>query len=162
MPSPQSAPVLVAAAEGLAIENPVGGVMTFKATASDTAGAPTAIETIAAPGEGPPLHVHVEDEVIYTLEGSFRVRLGDTIQQADPGSFVFIPAGTPHTWQNIGEKPARSFATITPAATALEEFFQRYAELPAGERGADAFSRIAAETRAFEVLGPPLAVSDPL
>jgi quercetin dioxygenase-like cupin family protein len=162
MSSQRSVPVLVAAGDGLAVENPVGGVMTFKATARDTAGAVTAIETIAAPGEGPPMHVHIEDELIYTLEGRFRIRLGDTIQHAEPGSFVFIPAGTPHTWQNIGEEPARFFATIMPAATAFEEFFQRYAVLPAGERGLEAFSRIAAETRAFDVLGPPLAVSDPL
>ena len=29
------------------------------------------------------------------------------------------------------------------------------------ERGVDAFSYLAAETRAMEVLGPPLAQSDP-
>lgn len=155
-------PAVVAAGQGLAVENPVGGVMTFKATAGETDGALTAIETIAARGEGPPLHVHDEDELIYTLEGSFRVRLGDTIQPADAGSFVFIPGGTPHTWQNVGEQPARFFAAIMPAATAFEEFFRRYAELPVDERGVDAFARLAAQTKAFEVLGPPLAVSDPL
>lgn len=162
MTNRRSVPAVVAAGEGLAVENPVGGVMTFKATARDTAGALTALETIAAPGEGPPLHVHAEDELIYTLEGSFRVRLGDSIQKAEPGSFVFIPGGTPHTWQNVGDRPARFFATITPAATAFEEFFHRYADLPSAERGTEAFARIAAETKAFEVLGPPLVVSNPL
>jgi hypothetical protein len=49
-----------------------------------------------------------------------------------------------------------------PAATAFEEFFRRYAQLPVDERGGEAFARIAIETKAFEVLGPPLAVSDPL
>ena len=155
-------PAIVAAGEGLAVENPVGGVMTFKATARDTAGALTALETIAAPGEGPPLHIHAEDEVIYTLEGTFRVRLGDAIERVEPGAFVFIPGGTPHAWQNVGERPARFFATIMPAATAFEEFFQRYAELPGDERGVEAFARIAGETQAFAVVGPPLAVSDPL
>lgn len=158
----RSMPTVVAPGQGLAVENPVGGVMTFKATASETAGVLTAIDTIAAPGEGPPLHVHAEDELIYTLEGRLRVRLGDTIQPAEPGSFVFIPSGTPHTWQNVGDQPARFFATIMPAATTFEKFFRLYAELPVDERGVEAFARLAVETKAFQVLGPPLAVSDPL
>jgi oxalate decarboxylase/phosphoglucose isomerase-like protein (cupin superfamily) len=122
----------------------------------------TALDRIAAPGEGPPLHVHTENEVIYTLEGTFRITLGDSIQEAQPGSFAFIPSGTPHTWQNVGERPARFFATIMPAASAFEEFFRRYAELPASKRGVEAFSRLAAEAKAFEVVGPPLADSNPL
>jgi hypothetical protein len=48
-----------------------------------------------------------------------------------------------------------------PAATAFEEFFRRYADLPGCEQGTEACGRIATETQAFEVLGPPLAVSDP-
>jgi len=76
-------------------------------------------------------------------------------------SFVFIPRGTPHTRQNVGTKPLRFFATIMPATVAFEEFFKRYAQLPAEERGVEAFARVAAETKAFEV-GPPLAESDPL
>ena len=153
---------VVAAGEGLSVENPVGGVITFKAMAGDTDGAVTALETSAAPGEGPPLHVHAEHELIYTLEGTFRIRLGAEIQQAGPGSFVFITGGTPHTWQNVGDRPARFFATVMPAAAAFEEFFRRYAQLPVDERGTEAFARIAVETRAFDVLGPPLAVSNPL
>lgn len=155
-------PAFLSAGDGRAVENPVGGVLTFKATADGTDGALTALETVAAPGEGPPLHVHAEDELIYTLEGTFRVKLGAAIQEAQPGAFVFIPGGTAHTWQNVGDRPARFFATIMPAATAFEEFFRRYAQLPADERGPEAFARIAAETMAFEVVGPPLAVSDPL
>jgi oxalate decarboxylase/phosphoglucose isomerase-like protein (cupin superfamily) len=112
--------------------------------------------------EGPPLHVHDQDELIYTLGGSMRVKLGDTLSEAPARSFVFIPRGTPHTWQNIGSEPLRFFATIMPAAVAFEEFFKRYAQLPAEERGVEAFARVAAETRAFEVVGPPLAESDPL
>jgi quercetin dioxygenase-like cupin family protein len=152
---------VLAAGEGFAVENPLGGVMTFKATSRDTGGVVTAIDTTVAPGDGPPLHVHVEDELIYTLEGAFRIRLGDTISTAAPGAFVFIPAGTPHTFQNIGTGPGRLFATVMPAARPFEEFFERYAELPETERGIDAFARLGAETGALEVVGPPLAVSHP-
>ena len=155
-------PMVVAARAGLSVENPVGGILTFKATSDETGGAVTALETIAAPGEGPPLHLHAEDELIHTLEGVFRIKLGDTLYELTSGTFVFIPNGTPHAWQNIGSGPARFFATITPGATAFEEFFRRYAKLPADERGVEAFARLARETRAFEVVGPPLAESDPI
>jgi hypothetical protein len=59
---------------------------------------------------------------------------GDTLREAPAGSFVFTPRGTPHIWQNVGAEPLRFFATIMPAAVAFEEFFKRYAQLPAEER----------------------------
>ncbi len=156
-------PFTLAPGEGTSVENPTGGVTTFKATSDQSGGGLTAIEGVSAPGEGPPLHVHREqDEFIYTLDGTFRVRLGDDLIEALPGSFVFIPRNTPHTWQNVGVEPLRFFATIMPAAVAFEEFFKRYAQLPAEERGVKAFARLATETKAFEVVGPPLAESDPL
>jgi quercetin dioxygenase-like cupin family protein len=154
--------LVLAPGEGLSFENPTGGTVTFKIMSHQSGGALTAIEGTAEPHEGPPLHVHDQDEVIYTLDGTLRVKLGDTVRETPPRSFVFIPRGTPHTWQNAGAEPTRFFATVMPATTAFEEFFRRYAELPAEERGVEAFARLAAETQAFQVMGPPLARSDPL
>jgi quercetin dioxygenase-like cupin family protein len=154
--------LILAPGEGLSVENPMGGLLTFKTTSDESNGALTAIETFVVRQEGPPLHIHEEDELIYTLTGSLRVKLGDTLRELPPGSFVFIPRGTPHAWQSVGTEPLRFFATIMPAAVAFEEFFVRYAQLPAEERGVEAFARLAAETNAFEVVGPPLAESDPL
>ena len=146
---------------GLAVENPVGGVLTFKAMSAETGGTLTAIDTLAAAGEGPPLHVHHEsDETIQTLEGQFRIKVGDRMIDAPAGSFVFIPRGTPHTWQNVGATPARFLAAVMPADPRFEEFFVRYSRLPAQERGTEAFARLAAETRGVEVLGPPLASAE--
>jgi quercetin dioxygenase-like cupin family protein len=152
----------VAPGGGLSVENPTGDVTIFKALSGDTGGALTAVEGVSAPGEGPPLHVHRDqDELIFTLEGRYRVRLGDQLHDAPAGSFVFIPRGTPHTWQNIGDGRARFFAALMPASPGFEQFFVRYAELPPHERGVAAFARLAGETRAMEVLGPPLAQSHP-
>jgi quercetin dioxygenase-like cupin family protein len=143
---------------GMSVENPVGGILTFKAMSDETGGVLTAIETIAAAGEGPPLHVHNEnDETIHTLEGQFRIKVGDRMIDAPAGSFVFIPRGTPHTWQNVGGAAARFLAAVIPADPKFEEFFVRYAQLPAHERVPEAFARLASQTRAFDVLGPPLA-----
>ena len=155
-------PFALAPGEGTSVENPTGGVTTFKALSDQSGGGLTVIEGVSAPGEGPPLHVHREqDEFIYTLDGTFRVRLEDELIEAAPGTFVFIPRDTPHTWQNVGDGPARFVATLIPASVEFEEFFLRYGDLPLRERGVEAFSRLAAETRAMEVLGPPLAQSHP-
>lgn len=163
MPGDAMEPFALAPGEGLSVKNPVGGVLTFKAMADSSGRVLTAMETIAAPREGPPLHVHRhQDETIYTLDGRFRIKLADTVVDAPPGSFVFIPRGTPHTWQNVGDAPARFFATIMPASIRFEQFFVRYSRLPLAERGAEAFAQLAKQTQAFEVLGPPLADSTPL
>lgn len=153
-------PFALAPGGGVSVENPTGGVTTFKLVSDQSGGGVTVIEGVSAPGEGPPLHVHREqDEFIYTLEGTFRIRLGNDVIEARPGSFVFIPRNTPHTWQNIGEGPSRFVATLIPGSVEFETFFRRYAELLPEERGVEAFSRLAAATKAMETVGPPLAES---
>ena len=154
-------PFALAPGDGTSVENPTGGVTTFKAVSDQSGGGLTVIEGVSAPGEGPPLHVHREqDELIYTLDGTFRVKLGDELIEALPRSFVFIPRGTQHTWQNIGDGFSRFVAALVPASVEFEEFFHRYGELSPEERGMEAFSRLAAETSAMEVVGPPLPQPD--
>jgi quercetin dioxygenase-like cupin family protein len=136
--------------------------LTFKVRAEHTDGAVTVVETTAPPGEGPPLHVHAnEDETLYTLVGTFRFRMEDEVQTAPTGAFAFIPRGTPHTWQNVGDAPARVLAIFTPAAAGMERFFERFADLPEDEMGLEAFRRLSREADT-EVVGPPLAASHPL
>lgn len=153
-------PFAVAPGEGLSVENPTGGRITFKSMADSTGGACTVVEATAQPGEGPPLHVHREqDETIYVVEGRYRVRLGERELEATAGTFVFIPRGVPHTWQNAGTEVSRFVAALAPADVRFERFFVRYSELAADERGVEAFARIARETQGMEVVGPPLAGS---
>jgi quercetin dioxygenase-like cupin family protein len=81
--------------DGQTVANPAGGGLTCKARSGQTGGALTAWESTAAPGEGPPLHLHVnEDEFMYVLEGWLRFRLDET-DAAPAGSFVFIPRVSP-------------------------------------------------------------------
>jgi hypothetical protein len=94
--------------------------------------------------------------------GMFRVKLGDVIVDAPFGSCVFIPRETPHTRQNVGDTPGRFFAIVMPAAIGFEQLFMRYAALPSHERGPEAFARLGIETSALEVVGPPMAQSDPI
>jgi len=152
--------VFLAPGEGAAVKNPVGGPLTFKIRGAQTNGALTAFESVAAPGEGPPLHLHEhEDEIWYALEGTFRMKLNGNLREAPAGTFVFIPKGVVHTWQNVGDEPGRILAIITPAG--LDDFFERFAALPADASPAEEFRRLGAEV-GMTVVGPPLHESDPL
>src|SRR5260370_28121707 len=101
--------LILAPGEGLSVENPVGGILTFKITSDESAGAVTAIETVAAPHEGPPLHVHDDEEGLYTLDGTFRVKLGNTLHEVPARSFVLIPPRPPDTCHYILAASARFF-----------------------------------------------------
>jgi quercetin dioxygenase-like cupin family protein len=141
------------------LKNPAGGELTFKARGDQTGGSLTAFESSAAPGEGPPVHRHArEDEVIYVLEGQLRFKLDEKVLDAPAGSLVYIPRGTAHVWQNSGDDPARFLVFFTPAATGMEQFFERSAGLGGDLSASEAFKRFAGDA-GMEVLGPPMAVA---
>jgi quercetin dioxygenase-like cupin family protein len=152
--------IVVGPGDGQTVANPAGGGLTYKARGGETGGALTVWESTAAPGEGPPLHLHSnEHEFMYVLEGRLRFRLGETDHTAPTGSFVFVPRGVPHTWQNAGDDDARILFVFTPASPGMERFFERSAELPEDTRMAEAFKTLASDA-GMEVVGPPLARSD--
>ncbi len=144
--------------DGERSRSPLGGDLRFLVRGEQSNGALAAIEAVAPPGEGPPLHVHNrEDETIYILEGEFRCKLGDDLTTTSAGSFVFIPRGLPHGWQNVGDQPGRMLITFAPAG--MEGFFDRLSHLT--EFDLESFRSAAAE-HGMDVVGPPLAESDPL
>jgi quercetin dioxygenase-like cupin family protein len=155
---PEPKPTIRRPGDDAPLVNPVGGEIRFKLRGEHSGGRLMVLETIIPPGEGPPLHTHAgEDEVLLVLEGAMRFRLGDAVEAGPTGSFVYVPRGTAHTWQNIGQEPARMLVLFTPAG--MERFFDAFAAL--ATPGAEAFARAGAEA-AMKVVGPPLAVSHPL
>jgi quercetin dioxygenase-like cupin family protein len=158
MPKETPQGIAVGPGQGKRVRSPIGGDITFIVRGEESDGQLAALEAIAPPGEGPPLHFHGrEDETVYILDGEFRFKLGDELSTIHPGSFVFIPRGLRHTWQCIGDRPGRFLFTFAPAG--MEGFFERLASLT--EFDLDAFRAAAAE-HGMEVVGPPLAESDPL
>jgi len=156
--TPKSKGITVAPGETNRVRSPIGGDITFIVRGEQSDGALTALEAAAPPGEGPPLHFHGrEDETVYIIEGEFRFKLGDELSTIGPGSFVFIPRGRKHTWQCIGDRPGRFLFTFAPAG--MEGFFERLASMT--EFDPEEFRAAAAE-HGMEVVGPPLAESDPL
>jgi quercetin dioxygenase-like cupin family protein len=153
-------PIVVRPGAGPTIQGPVGGPLTFKLRGDQADGALTVFENVIAPGDGPPLHTHAdEDESWYVLEGTMRFKLDGRLHTAPAGSFVFAPRTAPHAFQNMGAEPARMLVWFTPSG--MERFFDGFATLPDGSDIPAAFARVGGEV-GMEVLGPPLAVSDPL
>jgi len=72
-------------------------------------------------------------------------------------AFVFVPRGRPHTFQSVVDEPARILIHFTPSG--IERFFEGFAALEAP--GPGAFERVGAEV-GMDVVGPPLAQSDPI
>jgi quercetin dioxygenase-like cupin family protein len=61
----------------------------------------------AKPGQGPPLHTHPYVEVIFMLEGSATVTLGDETREVKAGAIAVVPANTPHRFVNTGSSLLR-------------------------------------------------------
>ena len=69
------------------------------AEGADTDDAFELVEDQRNEGEGPALHVHHHsDEAFYVIDGSFRFTRGAAELAALPGSYVFVPRGTPHRY----------------------------------------------------------------
>ncbi|HWJ82655.1 MAG TPA: quercetin 2,3-dioxygenase [Nocardioides sp.] len=139
--------------------------MTVKADSQRTGGLYTMIEFSAPQGFGPPQHVHRdEDEAFLILEGGMRVVCGDETWQAEPGSFVFLPRGVPHSFI-VTEGPAvRGWQLTTPAG--FEKFVAALGEPAPGpglpqptEPDVPTLARISAE-HGYDIVGPPLNLDD--
>jgi quercetin dioxygenase-like cupin family protein len=89
------------------------------------------------------------------LEGDVRFKLDDELHAGGVGSFVFVPRGRPHTFQNVGDEEARILIHFAPSG--MERFFEAFDALETP--GPDAFERVAVGV-GMEVVGPPLAQSD--
>jgi quercetin dioxygenase-like cupin family protein len=135
--------------------NLLGVSVTFKAMKEDTGGAYSLFELIVT-GDGPPQHIHkAEEEAFYVLEGEVNIQIGDQTIRRTAGSFVLIPRGTVHTFQNAGSTPAKLLGILSPPG--FEQFFievvgdEEIDTATLTERG-----MAAAEKYNMEIVGPPL------
>lgn len=100
----------------------VGDVYRFLATGVETNGKYALFEAIVPPGGGPPPHIHSrEEEGFYILEGEITFQIEDQQVIGTPGMFANMPIGTPHSFRNQSDKPARMLISVSPAG--LEEMF---------------------------------------
>jgi quercetin dioxygenase-like cupin family protein len=100
----------------------VGDVYRFLATGEDTNGKYALIEALVSPGGGPPPHVHSrEEEGFYILEGEITFTINGERVVATAGMFANMPVGTPHSFKNESDKPAKMLTSVAPAG--LETMF---------------------------------------
>lgn len=114
-------PTLRTPSEGLTIAF-VGDVYRFLATGDETNGKYAMWEAIVPPGGGPPPHIHSrEEEAFFILEGEITFTVNDEKIVAMAGTFANMPVGTPHSFKNESDQPAKMLISVAPAG--LEKMF---------------------------------------
>ena len=106
----------------------LGMLETIKIGAADTDGGYGLVEVVARKGDGPPWHVHhEEDEWFYAIEGELTVYVADERVNLTPGSFAFGPMGVPHTFiaETEGAKVLVGFGPVQ-----FEGFMREAGSLP--------------------------------
>jgi uncharacterized cupin superfamily protein len=101
--------------------------MRLIATAAGTEGRFTVFEQLTPVGWGPPRHIHSrEDEVVYILEGTYEISLGEERRIVSAGACAILPRDIPHGFRNAGAAPGRLLCVIVPGG--LEEYFVAVAQ----------------------------------
>lgn len=135
-------------------------LMDVKATAEETGGALTVIDSWLTPDANRPMHTHLDaDEAFFVLDGEVEFFLGGAASRvARSGDFVFGPRGVPHRFE-VRTPQARMLVLGTPGGA--ERFFTELGE-PAGAAvlpspQAPDVARVVsvAAQHAIEILPPP-------
>jgi mannose-6-phosphate isomerase-like protein (cupin superfamily) len=110
----------------------------FKADGAETAGRYSISEWWLEPHtQGPGAHSHPEDDIFFVIEGTMSFLLGDEWTHAAAGSFVLVPGGVTHDFENRGS--ARSGVLNLSVPDDFEEdmpgIAQWFAENPPGRAG---------------------------
>lgn len=81
--------------------------------------------------KGPGAHAHPEDDVFYVIEGTMSILLGDSWIDATRGSFVLVPGGVTHDFEN--RSPVRAGVLnvsipgpFEPAMPAIAAWFKEH------------------------------------
>ena len=70
---------------------------------------------IMDPGGGMPRHTNTVEHEQYVLRGRARIGIGEDVVEVSAADVVFIPAGTPHWYQALGDEPFE-FLCVVPNA----------------------------------------------
>jgi len=99
-------PVILGPGEGRAY--PMGRIRAlFKADGAETGRAYSISEWwLDAHTKGPGAHSHPEDDIFFVIEGTMSVLVGERWIDAPAGSFVLVPGGTTHDFENRSDRRA--------------------------------------------------------
>ena len=119
-----------------------------------TSGDLTVLQTQGEPsGFGPPLHCHRDAaEAFFVLEGDYLMFIDDEQHLCPPGTFVYVPRGTPHTFKVSSDGPGRKLNLFTPGA--MVGFFEELAVAEAAGTATPSMLDEIAIRNHMDVLGP--------
>jgi quercetin dioxygenase-like cupin family protein len=111
--------------------NVIGDQQWIKLRGEDTNGAFAMVEQQNPPGTIIPTHMHTrEDETFYLAKGKVQFTVDGRDIVAEPGTTVFLPRKTPHSFKVIGDEPTRAIILVSPAG--CENMFEELADLSLG------------------------------
>ena len=109
----------------------IDGDHVAKAAVHDANGAFEVFEVIAPAAPMAPPHVSPWTGVLFLLEGRVRALVGDATYAVEPGGVVVFPAGTPSTFEVVGE--SARFLAITSGDRAGQFFADFAGSVPADQ-----------------------------
>lgn len=123
--------VIVKPEQALPIK-PFGLDMKILLTTEATGGGISVIMGWHKPGEGPPDHVHLnQEEVFFIVDGTYELTVGDQTSTVGRGTIVFIPPNVVHRFKNVGDTTARMLDWSLPGGQ--DHYFKAIAELAASD-----------------------------
>ena len=132
-----------------------GNEIEFMLSGAQTADSLTVGIASVPVGNGPPPHVHYsEDELFLILEGEYNIYLNGDWTTVSPGTVVYLPRGSVHTFKVVGDKPGRHWTLQTPSG--FERYFTQAAEIFAAPGKPD-LARLAAITKEYGAEFAPAA-----
>jgi len=107
-------PLVLAPGEGRTY--PMGRLSAiFKADGNETAGRYSISEWWLAPHtRGHRAHSHPPDDAFFVLEGALTFLVGSEWVEAQAGSFILVPGGVTHTFENRGDTRAGALNIVAP------------------------------------------------
>jgi quercetin dioxygenase-like cupin family protein len=101
----------------------LGTEMRMLASGEQTGRALGLIEQVAPAGFAAPPHIHHgEDEAFYVVSGAATFHSGESVIEAEPGTFIWLPRDVAHWFEVASTGPARLLQFNTPGG--LERFFE--------------------------------------
>jgi mannose-6-phosphate isomerase-like protein (cupin superfamily) len=123
-------------APGAGRSYPMGRISAvFKADGAESASRYSISEWWLEPNcKGPGAHAHDEDDVFYVLEGTMSLLVEGQWVDAEKGSFVLIPGGSVHDFENRSKKRAGVLNISAPGdfEEAMPGIAQWFLENPPG------------------------------
>jgi quercetin dioxygenase-like cupin family protein len=120
---------------GAGRQYPMGRISAvFKADGDETASAYSISEWwLEANTKGPGAHSHPEDDVFYVIEGTMSLLVGTEWIAAPAGTFVLVPGGVTHDFENRSDKRAGAL-NFSPSVfePEMEGIAQWFAQHPPG------------------------------